>query len=58
MNDRWSAITGIPREEACGRPWVDAVGSADRDRVLAQRWHAADLAVTGQTATFAALTGP
>jgi diguanylate cyclase (GGDEF)-like protein/PAS domain S-box-containing protein len=36
VNDRWSAITGIPREEACGRPWVDAVGSADRDRVLAQ----------------------
>jgi PAS domain S-box-containing protein len=36
VNDRWCAITGIPREEACGRPWVDAVGSADRDRVLAQ----------------------
>ena len=36
MNERWSELTGVAPEEACGRPWVDALHETDRDAVLAQ----------------------
>jgi diguanylate cyclase (GGDEF)-like protein/PAS domain S-box-containing protein len=36
VNERWSAITGIARADACGRAWVDALHERDRDAVLAQ----------------------
>ena len=36
VNERWSAITGISRADACGRPWVDAVHDGDRGPLLAQ----------------------
>lgn len=43
----------LRRELAEGEPFVAA-----RDRVAAQRWYADDLARTGMTSTFGALTGP
>src|SRR6478672_11005496 len=36
VNERWSELTGVASEEACGRPWVDALHETDRDAVLAQ----------------------
>jgi len=36
VNERWSELTGVAPEEACGRPWVDALHETDRDAVLAQ----------------------
>lgn len=36
VNERWSALTGVPPAEAHGRLWVDALHADDRDAVLAQ----------------------
>ena len=36
VNERWSAITGISRADALGRPWIEAVHDGDRGPLLAQ----------------------
>ncbi|MBW4520620.1 MAG: PAS domain S-box protein [Scytolyngbya sp. HA4215-MV1] len=36
VNDRWSEMTGRPKESALGRGWVEALHPDDRDRMLAQ----------------------
>jgi cyclic di-GMP phosphodiesterase Gmr len=36
VNERWSELTGVPHDAACGRLWVDALHDDDRDAVLAQ----------------------
>jgi two-component system sensor histidine kinase/response regulator len=40
VNDRWSEITGAPRERALGNGWLDFVHPEDRERVAAE-WTAA-----------------
>ncbi|XGW00529.1 MAG: PAS domain S-box protein [Leptolyngbya sp. BL-A-14] len=36
VNDRWSEMTGRPKESALGRGWVEALHPDDRDHLLAQ----------------------
>ena len=36
VNERWTELTGVAHEDACGRSWVDALHEDDRDPVLAQ----------------------
>jgi PAS domain S-box-containing protein len=39
VNDRWSAMTGRPKESALGFGWIDALHPDERDDLLEQ-WHA------------------
>lgn len=37
VNDRWSEMTGRPKESALGKGWIEALHPDDRERLLA-RW--------------------